>query len=108
MSECYDFDTTLPSTFVAMFDDDPIEDNGKPLVRNDRFVLLRLESFKAVERNDWDLNGSQLTYPEMYGLFRDIETGAKFAFIGQLNDTDHKIRWISMDDPRVSLSPSFE
>ena len=100
----YDFDEFLPSKFVAMVDDDPIENNGKPLTRNGEAVTLMLESFRAIERSERGLNGAEQAYPELYGLFRDIETGAAFAFIGHMTDGEYGVKWVSVDDPRVSLS----
>jgi hypothetical protein len=104
----YDFDEFLPSKFIAMVDDDPIENKGKPLTRNGKIVTLRLESFRAIERSEWGLNGAEQTYPELYGLFRDTETGAAFAFIGHMSDTDCCVKWVSVDNPCVSLTHSFE
>jgi len=98
----YDFDGFLPSRFVAMVDDDPNENSGIPLTRNGKVVTLRLESFHTIERSE-RLLGAEMSFPELYGLFHDSETGAAFAFVGHMHE-DFRVRWVSVDNPRVSLT----
>jgi len=76
------------------------------LTRNGKAVILRLESFHAIERSERPL-GFEMTFPELYGLFRDTETGTVFAFVGHMKE-DFRVTWASVDNPCVLLFPSFE